>query len=51
MEIYIRHLIIIQILNIKKWKNIIADMDSYAEKAIKDGTGNAKLNLQLDVCK
>ena len=34
-----------------QWKKIIADMDKYADDAIKAGTGNAKLNLQLDVCK
>ena len=34
-----------------QWKKIIADMDKYANEAIAKGTGNAKLNLQLDVCK
>lgn len=34
-----------------QWKKIIAEMDKYADDAIKAGTGNAKLNLQLDVCK
>ena len=33
-----------------QWKKIIADMDKYADDAIKAGTGNSKLNLKLDMC-